>query len=241
MSRELLKQAFILGVIRAARDAGIEKTAVPGMISNWLSKIPVLGGLAKGYGSAVSKFSPTAQKYIRDTMFGGGLVGGMNVAFGDKETPWYQRAATGALGGAAGGFASRAGIEGARGIMGRMGKSQWLNTKAPNFASRLQKATSQNPAFSTHGGIWQYAKSGPGTMGETAKRYGMYALTGAPMAAASIMVGNKGQSMAEGAFGGGAAGGMARAGEAAAPGIRAPMAAAAERFGLSPSGRAYAY
>lgn len=219
---EVLKQAFVLGLYRAAREVGIEKTAGFWDIAG---KIPFLGkampaarfGLFGG-GPIGNKFSPMSQKYVRDTLMSGSITGAMNVATGDSETPWYERAAKGWLGGAASGLAFRGGIEGVRGGLSRLGRSGMLNRAAPNFSRRLTQAVDlKNPATSTIGGIIRGAKSGP--LGESAKRLGMYALGGVPMVAGSMWAAGKGEEMASHAMGGGLSG-PAKATGVAAPAIR---------------------
>jgi len=201
---EVLKQAFVLGLYRAAKEVGIEKTA-----GFWdaAARIPFVGKAAPavrfglfGTGPLSNKFSPTAQKYIRDTLIGGSLSGGMNLAMGDKETPWTQRLGEGWLGGAASGLAFRAGIHGARSGLSRLGQSQWLGNRAPNLAQRLTQATDlSNPGHSTIGGIWRHATSGhAGSVGEAGKRLGMYTLAGAPIAAGGFWLSGKGEGAASG-------------------------------------------
>ena len=224
--QELLKQAFVLGVIRAISETGIEKTAIMPLLRTLASKalptaskaLPAATNAARfatyGGGPLAEKFSPVAKKYISDTLTGGALGAAGDVLGGDKTKPWYERAGRGWLGGAVSGAAFRGGIEGGRNLLGRAGRSQWLGNQAPNFAKRLTSFTSQDPGHSTIGGIWNYAKGG-GTVPETAKRLGVYALGGAPLVASGYLAGDKGSALATKAMGGGGEG-SAAAGAAAA-------------------------
>ncbi|PIX39962.1 MAG: hypothetical protein COZ56_16010 [Armatimonadetes bacterium CG_4_8_14_3_um_filter_58_9] len=244
----LLKQAHALGVIRAGRDAGLEKAAFGQYLSNaWSLGKGALGkvlsaGRAVTYGGGpmaeamMKKFPAGAvgKKMFRDALMGGALGGTLNVATGDSETPWYERYGRGALGGAIGGAAFRGGIEGTRRLMGMAGRSKWLGSHTPGFAKRMADFAAQKPGVSRIGDIARYAKSGPGTMGETGKRLGMYALGGIPLAAGGMYAGAKGEQFASGLIGGG----ISPAAETA--GVAGPAAATAFR-GLSPTGAQYVY
>jgi hypothetical protein len=237
MNEELLKQAFVLGVIRASRDAGLEKTAVPnflkyignarnkgqGVLGKALSagRMGTYGG-GPWHDALVASVPKGAKSYLRDTLFGAGTGGAMNALAGGED-PWYERYARGALGGAAGGLAFRGSIEGTRGLMGVASRRKWLGSHAPDFAKRLGSFAKQDKAHSTLGGIMQYAKSGPGTMGESAKRFGMYAAGGVPLAAAGFIGGAKGEGAASSLLGGGVSP------EAQAAGVAAPAVASAYR------------
>lgn len=256
--QELLKQAYELGVMRAAQDAGLEKEAFLQYLKGaWtlgkgaLGKVLDAGRLATYGGGPMAEritkslaTSPTAQSAVRQALMGGAFGGTLNVAFGDSSTPWYKRYVQGALPGVAAGAAMGGAAGGVRKLWGMAGQTKWLGARAPNFARRLTDIAARNPETSTWKGLWQYAKGPKGTLGEAAKRYGTYALTGVPMIAGGLLASTAAEGIASRIMGREASP-AARIGMRAAPAMAAPFqrsfAASAPHFGLSPVGVPYGY
>lgn len=163
-----------------------------GLASAAASAVPVAKNIANvgrlltyGGGPLGTKFMGSG--LLSNVVPGAALGGTFNALLGDDSKPWYQRYGEGALGGAAAGAGWWGGGKLMRGAMQSVGQSKWLQQKAPNFAKRWTAAAGgkgiPHDTFTGPTGIWAAMKSGAPVGADTAKRLGMYALTGAPIAA----------------------------------------------------------
>lgn len=195
-TNELLKRAYQLGYQRATH----EKTALnvrPAInaltsgshtVSSFLKRLweskpsqfsrMLVGGKPEMAHRIFGRFTEPASQALGFGTFGAG----MNTLMGDESKPWYQRAATGFAGGAAGGLGWHYGAQAARGAVRRLANTKSMQTVAPNLMSRVRATVGpKGSEGKTFGEIWRGLRGAP--LGERAKQLGTYALAGAPVAA----------------------------------------------------------